>query len=95
MRGKTARIILLIIFVALIATPLVMRRLSQRRVVAKTDPSSSLSRYGFYLQEVSQTSNINFKHQAPVLDHQLDHIMPQVASMGAAVSVVDFNRDGW
>lgn len=95
LRGKTARIILLIIFVALIATPLVLRRLSQRRAVAKTDPSSSLSRYGFYLQEVSQASNINFKHEAPTLDHQLDHIMPQVASMGAAVSVVDFNRDGW
>ena len=95
LRGNAARIILLIIFVALIATPLVLRRLSQRRAVAKTDPSSSLSRYGFYLQEVSQTSKVNFKHQAPPLDHQLDHIMPQVASMGAAVSVVDFNRDGW
>src|SRR6185295_13958471 len=96
-RGKTARIILLTIFVALIATPLVLRRLSQRRAasIAKTDPSSAFSRYGFYLQEVSQTSKINFKHQAPTLDHQLDHIMPQVASMGAAVSVVDFNRDGW
>jgi len=96
-RGKTARIILLIIFVALIATPVVLKRLSQRRAaaIAKTDPSTSLSRYGFYLQEVSQASHINFKHQAPTLDHRLDHIMPQVASMGAAVSVVDFNRDGW
>src|SRR5689334_14588860 len=93
-RSKTARIILLLVFVALIATPLVLKRVSQTRAV-KTDPSSSLSRYGFYLQEVSQASNINFKHQAPVLDHKLDHIMPQVASMGAAVSVVDFNRDGW
>ena len=26
---------------------------------------------------------------------QLDHIMPQVASMGAAVAVADFDRDGW
>jgi hypothetical protein len=94
LRGKTARIILLIVFAALIATPVVLRRLS-RPQTAKADPSSSLSRYGFYLQEVSQSSKINFKHQAPTLDHQLDHIMPQVASMGAAVSVVDFNRDGW
>src|SRR5678815_4623333 len=53
------------------------------------------SRYGFYLQEVSQDSKVKFTHQAPTLDHRLDHIMPQVASMGAAVSVVDFNRDGW
>ena len=33
--------------------------------------------------------------RAPTLDPKLDHIMPQVASMGAAVSVVDFDRDGW
>jgi hypothetical protein len=34
-------------------------------------------------------------HQAPVLDPKLAHIMPEVASMGASVSVVDFDRDGW
>jgi len=94
-RGKTARIILSIIFVALLATPLVLKRLSRGATVAHADPSSALSRYGFYLQEVAQSSKVNFKHQAPTLDHRLDHIMPQVASMGASVSVVDFNRDGW
>src|SRR5215211_7113638 len=94
-RGKTARIILLLVFVALIATPLVLKRFSRQRAIAKTDPSSSLSRYGFYLQEVAQASKVNFTHHPPTLDHRLDHIMPQVASMGAAVSVVDFNRDGW
>jgi enediyne biosynthesis protein E4 len=29
------------------------------------------------------------------LDPQLANIMPQVASMGASVSIVDFDRDGW
>jgi enediyne biosynthesis protein E4 len=33
-------------------------------------------------------------HSAPMLDPKLAHIMPQVASMGAAVSVVDSDRDG-
>ena len=33
-------------------------------------------------------------HDAPTLDAKLAHIMPQVASMGAAVSVVDVDRDG-
>ena len=33
-------------------------------------------------------------HEGPTLDPKLAHIMPQVASMGAAVSVVDFDRDG-
>jgi hypothetical protein len=94
-RGKTPRIILLVCFVALLATPLVIKRLEKNRAVGKVDRSSSLARYGFYLQEVSQDSKVKFTHQAPTLDRRLDHIMPQVASMGAAVSVVDFNRDGW
>src|SRR4029079_8165 len=94
-RGKTPRIILLVCFVALLATPLVLKRLAKSRAVGQVDRSSSLARYGFYLQEVSQDSKVKFTHQAPTLDNRLDHIMPQVASMGAAVSVVDFNRDGW
>ena len=34
-------------------------------------------------------------HQGPTFDARLEHIMPQVASMGAAVAVADFDRDGW
>ena len=95
-RGKVARILLFVCFVALLATPIVVKRLAARRdVEAKLDAKAALARYGFYLEEVAQTSGVNFVHKAPTLDHELDHIMPQVASMGAAVSVVDFDRDGW
>ncbi len=38
---------------------------------------------------------IDFVHHAPKLDAKLDHIMPQIASMGASVAVADFDRDGW
>src|ERR1700754_1099935 len=95
--GRPTKIVLLIIFLALIATPLVIKRLEARREVgkAKLDSTLALSRYGFYLQEVAKTTGIEFVHQAPTLDHKLDHIMPQVASMGAGASVVDFDRDGW
>jgi enediyne biosynthesis protein E4 len=58
-------------------------------------PSQALERYGFTLEEVSKASGINFVHEAPRLDRRLDHIMPQVAAMGAAVAVGDFDRDGW
>jgi hypothetical protein len=58
-------------------------------------PDSTLSRYGLQLQEVSRSVGIDFVHQAPQLDAKLEHIMPQVASMGASVSVADFDRDGW
>ena len=94
-RGKTARIILLICFVALLATPLVIKRLARSREAVAGDATSALARYGFHLQEVAQAAKVNFTHQAPKLDSRLDHIMLQVASMGAAVSVVDYNCDGW
>lgn len=47
------------------------------------------------MQDCARASGIYFRHQAPTLDPKLHHIMEQVASMGAAVSVVDFNHDGW
>jgi hypothetical protein len=61
---------------------------------AKAGADSILSRYGLHLEEVSRSSGIDFVHQGPKLDAKLDHIMPQIASMGASVSVADFDRDG-
>lgn len=58
-------------------------------------PDRSISRYGMHLEEVSKTVGVDFVHKAPKLDSKLDHIMPQVASMGASVAVADFDRDGW
>jgi enediyne biosynthesis protein E4 len=93
----TARIILAIVFVGLLATPLAIKQVSARRQEAqeKLNESQALARYGFHLQEVSQQAGVNFIHQAPTLDSKLNGIMPEVASMGASVSVVDFDRDGW
>ena len=95
--NRIARIILGLLFGALLVTPLVIRRVSARREAdrAKTDAKTALSRHGFYLQEVSHAAGINFVHQSPQLDPKLDPIMPEVASMGASVSIVDFDRDGW
>jgi hypothetical protein len=93
----SARILLAILFAAMLLTPLAIRRMSAHRetVQAGLDESQALARYGFHLQEVSQQAGVHFIHQAPQLDPKLDGIMPQVASMGASVSVVDFDRDGW
>src|SRR5205823_9748499 len=57
--------------------------------------AGALASYGFRLRESSAASGIHFKHMAPKLDSRLDHIMAQIASMGAAISVVDFDADGW
>jgi hypothetical protein len=95
--NRIARILVGIFFVGLLATPFVIKRISVRHEVdrSKADAATALARHGFYLQEVSHAAGINFIHQAPALDPKLDPIMPEVASMGAGVSIVDFDRDGW
>lgn len=93
---RVKRIALAIFFVGLLATPAATRWWSARQNRdAALDSNTALARHGFYLQEVSHAAGVTFVHQGPTLDHKLDPIMPEVASMGAAVSIVDFDRDGW
>jgi len=94
-RGPIARILLILFFVGLIVVPVVLTRVSAHRKVGHDSAESAISRYGFYFTEVSKQAGITFTHEAPVLDQKLVPIMPEVASMGASVSIVDYNRDGW
>lgn len=64
-------------------------------VAAGLDDAEALRRYGFRLTESARDMGIDFHHEATQLDPKLAHIMPLVNSMGAAVSVVDFDSDGW
>lgn len=93
------RVIVAVGFFALLLGPAVYMRMT-----ATTDatPLSSedakadlLQRYGFLLRESAKEAGIDFVHQPPRIDARLDHIGPQIAAMGAAVSIVDFDRDGW
>lgn len=95
--NRIARVLVAVFFVALLATPFVIRRISAGREAdkSKADAMTALARHGFYLEEISRAAGINFIHQSPKLDPRLDPIMPEVASMGASVSIVDFDRDGW
>ncbi|HEY1462360.1 MAG TPA: CRTAC1 family protein [Terriglobales bacterium] len=94
---QTGKAVLAVIFIGLVASPLIVRKIAEHREAdkSKIDQATALARHGFYLQEVSHQAGINFVHQIPALDPKLDAIMPEVASMGAAVSIVDFDRDGW
>jgi len=96
MQSNSLRQVLLIGFLAAqLAVPLVYKRMEARsRVSMGVDPSTVLARYGFRFQESAKAAGINFVHSSATLDPKLQHIMPQVASMGAAVSIVDFDRDG-
>jgi enediyne biosynthesis protein E4 len=94
MRSVAARAALAVFFCGLLATPWAIRRFRGREA-APAETRAAPDRHGFRMTEVSKAVGIDFVHQAPKLDPKLDHIMPQVASMGAAVSVVDYDRDGW
>jgi len=95
--NRIARAFLVLFFIGLLATPFVIKRMSATGNAdrSKVDAKTALARHGFYLEEVSHAAGINFVHQSPKLDPKLDPIMPEVASMGASVSIVDFDRDGW
>jgi len=84
---RIRKIIPTALFIVLLCVPLAMRRLSAHR--------QETGSYGMSFRESARESGIDFKHASPHLDRKLDHIMQQVASMGAAVSIVDFDKDGF
>lgn len=56
---------------------------------------AALKKYGFYLEPDNEQAGIHFRHESPQLDSRIKNIEPLIASMGASVSVVDFDQDGW
>lgn len=90
------KILVIALFVVLLATPFIISNYEQWSTGSDSDPEQqkALDQYGFYLEDVTEEWGVDFVHQAPALDEQLSHIMPQIASVGASVSVVDFNNDG-
>jgi hypothetical protein len=75
------------------AIPVLNARTAGLSAIANAAPSSA--RFGFRLVSAAESMGVRFDHEAPTFDARLEHIMPQVAAMGAAVAVVDFDRDGW
>ena len=91
---RHARLILAVVFLALLATPALMRRFGPRAAVASgSGDADPRLRYGFHLTESARQAGIDFVHQAPTLDPKLAHIMPQVAAMGASVAIADIDND--
>lgn len=86
--------VLSVCFVGLLAGPAVYQRLTDADHVS-LQQQQAIDRYGLALAESAAASGIDFVHGKPRVDAQLTNIEPQIASMGASVSVVDFDRDGW
>jgi hypothetical protein len=94
MRSGAKQTLLGVCFAGLLAGPVAWRQL------ARTDPAplhrqEAIDRYGLALTEDAAASGIEFVHTRPRIDAKLHNIEPQIAAMGASVSVVDFDRDGW
>lgn len=49
----------------------------------------------FRLRDISHQAGVSITHHKVLLDHQLDNIMPWMASVGAAVAAADYNNDGF
>ena len=90
---RYARPLIAVVFVAMLATPALIRRFGTRAAPEAASADADL-RYGFRLTESAKRAGLEFVHEAPTLDPKLTHIMPQVASMGAAVAVADVDDDG-
>ncbi len=96
MNAGMKQLLMIVLFLSILGSVFVFRSYLSPPVENKNlGREAALARYGFHLEEVAKQCGIEFVHQRPVLDAKLDHIMPIVAAMGASVSAVDFDRDGW
>jgi len=94
LRQRIAWVAWTFVLVASLTAVYALNRQAEGRPVLPDDEGAD-TRYGFHLKESAKAMGVTFTHQAPTFDAQLEHIMPQVAAMGASVTVADFDRDGW
>lgn len=96
MSPGSKRILVSIFFLALLVGPyLYYRRVFPAGTAVSLEQQQAIDRYGFALVESAAKAGVNFVHTKPKVDPKLANIEPQIVSMGAAVSIVDFDRDGW
>lgn len=93
-REIVTKIVVLIFFVGLLLIPFGMSKYDEyMNSETFADKSDVIDRYGFYLEDITEAAGVDFVHRRPVVDEKLAHILPQIASVGASVSIVDFNND--
>ena len=96
MNQKYARAVISGIFVLLLMVPYGIRKMAQLEEPGiGSDREEALDRYGFFLEDVTEEAGIDFVHKRATPDEKLNHILPQISSVGASVSVADFNNDGY
>src|SRR5690554_1412178 len=93
-KKSTATFTVILIFLMLLSVPFVMRAYNSWDSGVPENREEIISRYGFYLDDVTLEAGVDFTHKRPLVDEKLHHILPQISSVGASVSVVDYNNDG-
>lgn len=94
-RKKIPKILTIIIFVALLIGTALSSRKGSFHLNDARQKELSLKKFGFYLEPVNNSAGINFRHLCPIIDSKVKNIEPQIASMGASVSIIDYDKDGW
>ncbi len=93
---KIPKIVTIIIFAGLlIGTAALSSRKSSSHYKEAQQKQLSLKKFGFYLEPINNSAGIDFRHLCPMIDSKVKNIAPQIASMGASVSIVDYDKDGW
>jgi len=89
------KILVVLIFIMLLFVPFGMKKYDEfvnAEFIGNME--EVMERYGFFLEDITEQLGIDFVHQRVTVDEKLHHILPQISSIGASVSVVDFNNNG-
>ncbi|TVR18277.1 MAG: CRTAC1 family protein [Balneolaceae bacterium] len=89
------KIAVTLIFLILVSIPFGMKKYEELTSDSfDADMEMAMERYGFFLEEVTQSIGVGFVHRRATVDEKLHHILPQISSVGASVTIVDFNNNG-
>ena len=92
---SSIRPVITVLFIILLATPFLLSRWLERDADDSNADDIDAGRYGFRLTDATAAAGIDFIHVKPELDPALDPIMPHLTALGASVSVMDYDNDGW
>jgi hypothetical protein len=91
-----SQVIVTVLFVLMLFVPYGIEKYSEYMgETLSGDREDVLNRYGFYLEDATEDVGLDFRHYRVTVDDELNHILPQISSVGASVTISDVNRDGY
>ncbi|TVQ65924.1 MAG: CRTAC1 family protein [Balneolaceae bacterium] len=94
-RLPVKQVVVTLLFVLMISVPFAMKKADEiMNPLFTGNMEEVIERYGFFLEEITEQAGFRHVHRRATVDEKLHHILPQISSVGASVSIVDFNRNG-